>query len=172
MLDHPIRLGLPEGRLNRLDAKFATAAGELHDRLVTLLNCTPFRYASKPRGLPARVVYLFCDDQTPLYVGRSKKFRRRLGNHCRRSSTANQSSFAFQLARQEAGIDAASYSGPHTRKNLMQTPGFVAGFARAKVRLNSLDIRYVEEPDPLRQALLEIYCAVALETPYNDFDTH
>ena len=33
-------------------------------------------------------------------------------------------------------------------------------------------IRFVEENDPVRQALLEIYAAVALKTPYNDFDTH
>jgi hypothetical protein len=32
--------------------------------------------------------------------------------------------------------------------------------------------RYVEEPNPTRQALLEMYCAIALGTPYNDFDTH
>jgi hypothetical protein len=35
-----------------------------------------------------------------------------------------------------------------------------------------MDIRFVEENDPLRQALLEIYAAVALCTPYNDFETH
>jgi len=29
-----------------------------------------------------------------------------------------------------------------------------------------------EEVDQTRQALLEIYCAVALATPYNDFATH
>jgi hypothetical protein len=32
-----------------------------------------------------------------------------------------------------------------------------------------MDVRYVEETDPQRQALLEIYVAVVLETPYNDF---
>ena len=35
-----------------------------------------------------------------------------------------------------------------------------------------MELRYVEEADPLRQTLLEIYVAVALKTPYNDFDTH
>jgi hypothetical protein len=35
-----------------------------------------------------------------------------------------------------------------------------------------MDVRFVEEPDPICQALLEIYSAVALQTPYNDFDTH
>ena len=32
--------------------------------------------------------------------------------------------------------------------------------------------RYVQEDDQNRQALLEIYAAVALETKYNDFGTH
>lgn len=35
-----------------------------------------------------------------------------------------------------------------------------------------MNIRFVEQPHPLRQALLEIYVAVALQTRYNDFDTH
>ena len=35
-----------------------------------------------------------------------------------------------------------------------------------------MQVRYVEEIDPLRQALLEIYVAVVLKTPYNDFNTH
>jgi hypothetical protein len=36
----------------------------------------------------------------------------------------------------------------------------------------SFDIRFVEEPDLVRQALLEIYVATALSTPYNDFENH
>jgi hypothetical protein len=35
-----------------------------------------------------------------------------------------------------------------------------------------MDIRFVEEADPLRQTLLEVYVAVALQTPHNGFDTH
>jgi hypothetical protein len=33
-------------------------------------------------------------------------------------------------------------------------------------------MRYVEETDPLRQALLEIYVSIVLATPYNDVNTH
>jgi hypothetical protein len=54
----------------------------------------------------------------------------------------------------------------------MMNPAFVEGFKSAKKRLNQMQIRLVEEPDQVRQALLEIYCAVALQTPYNDFSTH
>jgi hypothetical protein len=35
-----------------------------------------------------------------------------------------------------------------------------------------MDIRFIEESDPVRQALLEIYVASALQTPFNDFDNH
>ncbi len=35
-----------------------------------------------------------------------------------------------------------------------------------------MDLRFVEETDPFRQALLEMYAAIALKTPHNDFETH
>jgi hypothetical protein len=35
-----------------------------------------------------------------------------------------------------------------------------------------MDLRFVEESDPVRQTLLEVYVAVVLATPYNDFDNH
>jgi hypothetical protein len=35
-----------------------------------------------------------------------------------------------------------------------------------------MEFRAVEECDQTRQALLEIYCAAALSTRYNDFGTH
>ena len=35
-----------------------------------------------------------------------------------------------------------------------------------------MQVLYVEETDPLRQALLEIYVSIVLATPYNDFNTH
>jgi len=35
-----------------------------------------------------------------------------------------------------------------------------------------MDVRVVEESNPLRQALLEMYIAIVLNAPYNDFDNH
>jgi hypothetical protein len=49
---------------------------------------------------------------------------------------------------------------------------FADAFDAAKKRIRGMEYRYVEEADQSRQALLEIYCAVALATPYNDFSTH
>ncbi len=49
---------------------------------------------------------------------------------------------------------------------------FKSAFDKAKERIALMDTRFVEESDPVRQALLEIYAATVLKTPYNDFDTH
>ena len=54
----------------------------------------------------------------------------------------------------------------------MQDEDFAAKFVAAKQRLSEMDIRYVEEIDPIRQTLLEVYVAVVLKTPFNDFDNH
>lgn len=48
----------------------------------------------------------------------------------------------------------------------------MSAFKRAKERVRAMEFRAVEESDQTRQALLEVYCAIALKTPYNDFGTH
>ena len=42
----------------------------------------------------------------------------------------------------------------------------------AKARIRKMSVRYVHEPEPLRQTLLEIYVAVVAEAKYNDFSPH
>jgi hypothetical protein len=79
--------------------------------------------------------------------------------------------FAFRLAREHTGR-VATYTTEGGRAALMKDPKFSAAFNAAKERIRAMDIRFVAEGDPLRQTLLEVYCAVALGTPYNDFDTH
>lgn len=161
-----------EDRLHRLDKTFAVAVSLLHERLELLLSTEPFEYRFKPKRLPTHVVYLFSEGGASLYVGRTRKFSQRLGNHCRAGSRANQSSFAFKLACEVSGIEQTRYSGPNTRDKMMENPSFVKTFSEAKNRLNQMQIRYVEESDTIRQTLLEVYCAVALKTPYNSFSTH
>jgi hypothetical protein len=48
----------------------------------------------------------------------------------------------------------------------------VNAYEAAKKRIKKMDVRWIQEPDPTRQALLEIYVSVVLKTPFNDFDTH
>jgi hypothetical protein len=54
----------------------------------------------------------------------------------------------------------------------MLNPDFEKAFRSAKDRIRKMDYRYVEEACQNRQALLEIYSAVVLETAFNDFGTH
>jgi len=161
-----------EERLHNLDVRFALMISVLHERLHTLVNAPPFVYSEKPRGLARSAVYLFSEERRPLYIGRTNNFSKRLSQHCRKSASHNHSPFAFRLAREAAGILEASYSGENTRERLAALPEFANAFRAAKERLGRMQIQYVEEPDQTRQALLEIYCAVALSTPYNDFGTH
>ena len=45
-------------------------------------------------------------------------------------------------------------------------------FMLAKSRIRNMEIRYAKESSPRRQALLEMYVAIVLDTSYNDFETH
>jgi len=126
--------------------------------------CKPFRNA------PVGGVYLFTEDSRHLYVGRTKrKISKRIRSHI---STAKDCPFAFRLAREAVGKTQASYTGEDTRTKLLQDSAFALAYAAAKGRIRLMDVRWVGEADPVRQALLEIYVSVALWTPYNDFDTH
>ena len=107
-----------------------------------------------------------------LYVGRTNGIRRRLQNHCRRSGTHYTATFAFRIARQTTGQMKAPYAKAGSRDQLSEDPVFGSEFERAKQRVSTMDIRFVEETDAVRQALLEIYVALALETKFNDFDNH
>lgn len=107
---------------------------------------------------------------THLYVGRTKRLiRTRLKNHV---STAKDCPFAFRLARQATGRTEARYSGDHTRRRLLEAADFQNAYHAAKNRIREMEVRWVEEADPVRQALLEVYVSVILETPFNDFNTH
>jgi len=81
--------------------------------------------------------------------------------------------FAFRLAREATENVKATYKkGEGSRAALMEDARFVTAFEAAKYNIRNMDLRFVEETDPVRQALLEIYVAVVLKTPYNDFDNH
>ncbi|MBW2273683.1 MAG: hypothetical protein JRG96_10450 [Deltaproteobacteria bacterium] len=66
----------------------------------------------------------------------------------------------------------ATYSIKGSRAELERDPVFGPAFSEAKARVRAMDIRYVEEKEPMRQAILEMYVALSVETPYNDFDNH
>lgn len=153
--------------------RFLAVTSSLDDKLNELLASKPLAFGQLPTTMPRAGVYLFTENEKHLYVGRSNRLRDRYFLHCRPGSRQNQASFAYKLAREGLGIQGASYvAGPQTRSGLAATSSFVEAFTAAKFRIQQMAYRHVEEADQTRQALLEAYCAIVLETPYNDFDTH
>ena len=156
-----------------MDPKFAALVETLAPKLAELLAMLPLAYGALPRGMPRSGVYLFTQAGRHLYVGRSNALRRRYSFHCRPGASHQQATFAFLLAREATGRTKATYrTGAGSRTGLLLDPVFAAAFLAAKERVKKMEYRYVEEAGQNRQALLEIYCATVLGTPYNDFGTH
>ena len=156
-----------------MNLNFAQAIEGLDASFEALRRMKPVKAGMWPADMPLKGVYLFSEGRRHLYVGRSNNIRGRHGRHCRPGATGRMAAFAFQLAREATGKVERSYrKGEHSRSGLMLDPGFAEAFKRAKVRIRAMDFRFVEESHQTRQALLEIYCAVALGTPYNKFDNH
>lgn len=132
----------------------------------------PVTLKTLPRDVPARGIYLFSEDGASLYVGRTNRLRRRIQNHCRPSASHNQATFAFRIARHDSGRKIATYRTDGSRSALELDSDFSPAFVAAKERVARMQLRYVREDDPTRQALLEIYVATVLSTPFNDFENH
>lgn len=155
-----------------MDAKFAKATNMLHASFERLLAMQPLSNGASCPTLPKQGVYLFSEGKRHLYVGRSRNIRTRYRGHTSPGSRQDSATFAMLLARQETGRVASYQAGPTSRKGLMLDPIFSASFTSHKARIRKMEFRCVEETDPVRQTLLEVYCAIVLSTPYNDFDTH
>jgi len=156
-----------------MDAVFIAHVESLRPKLERLLAMQPVSACQVPRDAPKRGVYVLSEKGQHLYVGRSNDVRERIGRHCKTGATERMAAFAFRLAREATGKLKATYKkGKDSRKDLMEDPVFLAAFDAAKARIRAMELRYVEETDPVRQMLLEVYVAVVLKTPHNDFDNH
>jgi hypothetical protein len=157
---------------SKMDPAFKQFVEMLHPSFERLMQITPLKMSALPSRLPEKCIYLLSEGQIHLYVGRTRKLRQRLRQHSIVGAQHNQAVFAFKLAREATGQLAAAYSAEGSRKLMCAEPVFAAAFQQAKARVRNMDLRFVEEADPTRQALLEIYASVVLRTKYNDFDTH
>lgn len=155
-----------------MNRRFRSVVERLDSSFRELLAVRPSRPLALPHDVPTAGIYLLSEDRRHLYVGRSNRVKKRLSNHCRPSATHNMAVLAFRLAREATGHDKATYRPAGSRADLMNDPAFARAFEAAKTRIRGMDVRVVAEADPVRQAVLEVYVAVALATPYNDFGTH
>lgn len=152
-----------------MDIKFKRYAEDLESKFQALISMNPVKIDNLPKSTSKGGVYLFSEGEKHLYVGRTKRIiKTRLKNHI---STADDCPFAFRLAREKTGYTEATYTKKGSRQDLLSKPDFRKAYEEAKQRIKNMDIRYVGEIDPIKQALLEIYVAVVLEAKYNEFAT-
>lgn len=156
-----------------LHDEFQTHIDALQPKLHELLAMTAVKPTQLPKQMPKAGVYLLSEAGAFLYVGRSNDIRGRIGRHSRPGATHRMAAFAFRLARHATGQLIPSYKkGKGSREALISDPSFIDAFNAAKARICAMDLRFVEEVDPVRQCLLEVYVAVVLKAKHNDFDTH
>lgn len=155
-----------------MHAHFEAIISDFEKKLADLLASSAYSFGQVPIGIPKAGVYLFTENGRHLYVGRSNRLRERYFLHCRPGSQHNQASFAYKLAREELGLGRASSSPTGNRAAIAASEPFTPAFDAAKARIRSMEYRFLGEPSQAHQALFEAYCALVLDTPYNDFDTH
>ncbi len=163
---------ISHGGSPNLHESFREYVESIHGSFERLMKMNPVTIATLPREAPSECIYLFSEGNRHLYAGRTRRLRKRLRQHSIPSAQHNQAVFAFRLAREMTGRLEAAYSAEGSRAALSSDREFSDAFTQAKKRVRQMEVRYVQESDPLRQALLEIYVAVVLGTPYNDFNTH
>src|SRR5580658_4462075 len=98
----------------------------------------PVTVASLPRDAPSACIYLFSENGRRLYVGRTRKLRKRLGQHSTPGAQQNQAVFAFKLAREMTGRLAAAYSPEGSRVALSANHEFSQAFSESKRRVRGM----------------------------------
>lgn len=145
---------------------------EMIDKLPNLLEQlknSPSKNRDTLGTLPKKGIYVFYENEYPIYVGRSNRIKERLQEHSRPSSTHTSATFAFNLAKEaaiEKGIDVSK-----ARVHLEKDSAFSNLYTEAKERVSKMTIKVIEINDPIIQTIFEVYVSVQFNT-FNDFDTH
>ena len=143
---------------------FASAVDGIQPTFRRLVEMDPFRLDEAPSPVPDAQpgVYLLSESGRPLYVGRTHDVRGRLSDH--RSSAVTRATLAVKMARIAANRPATYTPGNSARHLYSHDPTFRTRFDEARARICAMQVRWVDETDDVRQALLEIYAAVDLDT--------
>ena len=136
------------------------------------------RMEVKKRVCSEKGIYVFYEDEVPLYVGRTDQMANRLLNHGRKPSadTPSSATFALILAKHEF---KKAYSVQHGlfSKELARTLNDhrtkkMELWQEAVERVKQMSVRVVEVKHPHEQAVFEVYFHEKLATPFNSFVTH
>jgi hypothetical protein len=110
-------------------------------------------------------IYIFFKGEDAIYVGISQKIVQRIQQHVKGRSHYS-ASFAFRIAKEH--YDRIEDEALKTRDSL----DFDTYCVPVQLLLREMDVAILPIEDPTTRYLFEVYCAVTLGTPYNDFETH
>ncbi|MCK4368464.1 MAG: GIY-YIG nuclease family protein [Dehalococcoidales bacterium] len=116
-------------------------------------------------------IYVFYENNKPLYVGRSNRLKERIQEHGRPSSDHYSATLAFTIAKERMNFNR-NKRRLATRNDLEKAPGFKEEFFLARKQVAAMQVKVVKIEDQIAQTLFEIYAHLALKTKYNDFGTH
>lgn len=151
-----------------MNAEFQAIIDQMEPLLMRLRCSDPLTW-NNLRSLPQQGVYVFYENDKPIYVGRSRRIRQRIREHGGESSRHESATFAFKLFREVIG-EPEGHSSKYTRRQLQDQ--YPEEYASQRQRVRSMRIRAVEINDPRVQNVFEIYAIVALGTThYNKFHT-
>lgn len=139
--------------------------------LMEKLNKSSFITKRDLKDAPDQGIYVFYEDGTPIYVGRSRRLKTRLREHSQQSSGHTSATFAFNLAKKRAkelGIEINK-----RRKDLQDDHDFSPIYKETKDRVSKMPIKAIGIEDPITQTLFEVYASLELRTTeQNEWRTH
>jgi len=152
-----------------MKSKFEEIVNQIPDLMQQLID-SPMRQRNSLGDIPNKGIYVFYENNKPVYVGRTNRMKERIQEHGRKSSYNNSATFAFILAKEianEQGFDINI-----KRKALESNSAFRNIFLEQKERVSRMNVRVVEINDPIIQTIFEVYVSMELDTKYNNFDNH
>jgi hypothetical protein len=114
-------------------------------------------------------VYVFFEGGQPVYVGRTRNLQGRLRGHV--VLNHNSASFAFRNTRKAVNM-YATYKRTGSRSELQNHAVFRPEFVRQVARVKTLQVRFLEVPDPIVRYLLELYAYIEWKLPLDEFSEH
>jgi hypothetical protein len=128
-------------------------------------------YRDNLGDIPKSGIYVFYENDIPMFVGRTNSMKDRIMTQGRPGSNHNAAPFPFLMAKdaaKEKGIDIIG----KTRGELERDHTFKYLFTQSKNRVSKMSIRLVSVEDQITQTIFQIYASMELNTPFNDFNTH
>ncbi len=152
-----------------MKSKFEEIVNQIPDLMQQLID-SPMRLRNRLSDIPKKGIYVFYENNKPVYVGRTNRMKDRIQEHGRKSSYHNSATFAFILAKEIA--NGQGFNINTKRKALESNLAFRNIFLEQKERVSRMSVRVIEIKDPIIQTIFEVYVSMELDTKYNDFDTH